>query len=573
MKNFIHSLSVVALSTLLTTSVNAQISYPYVLDFENTTPSTKSYAGTDTVAQNNLRWVMPGVYLGSPITGSDFYNDTKSCRMRLTNNSTGTPGYLEMVDDLPLGADSLTLQAAMYSTNTGDSLLIEYSTNQGSTWTMLGSAIPITGTVNSPQTIALKPGISSPVRFKFTKVSTVNLRVNLDDITITQGAQATNLMLMSFSPTGSVHPATDVMTMTFDEDVNKGIGNITLYKVGGSATAYDVATSTDVDVINNVVTISNIALDASSEYYVMYDSTAFTGVSSSLNAMGIYDSTTWMFTTTATSLQSFEETMDDCNAPMFGVFKAESIEGTDVWYCDTYNDSLGSYDPPYATINGGNGSASYLNEDYLVTSIPVDLSGMSIEEINLYYSEKRRFGGDGVTRGIYYSADYTGDAGSATWTAIDDNLADITTTGVFVNRSLNITSLIDTTQPVYLAFVYSSIEDTTSRNWAWSLDDIELEVKEGSTSINPLKTNDIYMNVMGTAKSHKVNVRISSTEDLDNAGLTIYDINGRTLYTEALNIKAGTQVKTIEGINLTTGMYVIKLDSHKGSKIVKFISE
>src|SRR5690606_10950674 len=126
---------------------------------------------------------------------------------------------------------------------------------------------------------------------------------------------------------------------------------------------------------------------------------------------------------------------------------------------------------------------SYLNEDYLVTSIPVDLSGMSIEEINLYYSEKRRFGGDGVTRGIYYSADYTGDAGSATWTAIDDNLADITTTGVFVNRSLNITSLIDTTQPVYLAFVYSSIEDTTSRNWAWSLDDIELEVKEGSTSI------------------------------------------------------------------------------------------
>lgn len=572
MRNFIKVLSAAVIGTLCATTADAQIVYPYVMDFENTNPATKAYASTDTIVGNNLKWVMPGTYLGTPVSGSDFYNDAKSARVRLTNNSTGTQGYLEMVEDLPLGADTLSFYVAMYGSETGDSVLVQYSTNQGATWTNL-SQVAITGTHSAGQKVTLIPNISSPIRFKFSKVKSTNVRINLDDIRVTPAAQATNLVLTNFSPTGMVHPSTDVITMTFNEDVALGTGNITLFEAGAGSVQYDVTTSQDVSVVNNVVTISNVALQPNKSYYVRYDSAAIVGDVSGLKAPGIYDNTTWTFSTTALALQNFEENFDNCNASAMGIFVAESLAGTQTWFCDTYNDTTSNFNPPYVTINGGTGSASFENEDYLITSIPVDLSGMDVEKVNLYYAEKRRFGGNGVTRGIYYSADYAGNAATATWTAIESNLEAIATTGTFIRRTKDITSKIDVTKPVYLAFKYESIEDAdTSVNWSWSLDDIEMEVIEKGTAINPLKANSIYMDVLGIARGGEVNVRVASVEDM-TAQLTVYDISGRKVYTQPAALKTGTQVVTIHNVNLNAGMYVIKLDSSKGSKVVKFIAE
>lgn len=576
MKNFIKVLSLAAVGAMASTAVNAQVNYPYVLDFETatTTPYDKSYASGDTISAAGGQWVMPGVYLGTPHVTSgvtqDFLIGNRSARMRLD----GTAGSaMTMITDLPLGADSVTFWTGMYGSETGGKIVVSYSTNQGSTWTRIGDTINVTGTFSAGQYVALRPNISQPVRLKIHRVNTSNIRVNVDNIRVTAAAQASNIFVTGKTPTGTILSTVDALTLTFNEDVVKGTGNITLNEVGGTPVVYDVATSTDVTIANNVVTIDNVTLNPSKSYFVTFDSTAFEDATGLLSA-GIYDDTTWSFNTLAASLQNFTEDFTNCGENLMGVFTQNSVEGTAEFFCDTYNDSTSSFNPPYITINGGTGSESFLNEDYLVTMIPVDLTELDVKTVNLYYEEKRRFGGDGVTRGIYYSQDYTGDAANATWVAIDDNLAAITSTGSFFRRNHNITANIDPTQPFYLAFKYASVADTTNRNWSWSLDNIELEVIENDTnvSVNPLAQNQMHVSVIGLAKSNQVNVRVATLKAMD-AQVVIYDLNGRKLFADKVGINAGTQVLNINNLALNTGMYILRLESATGSKAVKFVVE
>ena len=109
--------STCCLSLAFYTLVSAQ-SYPYIMDFEpaNTSPSNKnSYASLDTITIDSIRWVMPGVHLGNPvIPPGDFFNGSRSARIRLTGNTSGDRGYMEMQDDLPSGAGYISFNTAMY---------------------------------------------------------------------------------------------------------------------------------------------------------------------------------------------------------------------------------------------------------------------------------------------------------------------------------------------------------------------------------------------------------------------------------------------------------------------------
>lgn len=574
MGNFIKTLSAVVLGTVFATAADAQIVYPYTMNVDNAvrTSSSTGYATTgDTLTENNLKWYFNQGLVGGEL--NDVKVGTHSIRFR---PNAGNNFYTAA--DLPLGFDvfSFSYSRSNFSgdrTPVAPVLEVSYSINQGTSWIAMDT-ISLDGVNALTRYTSAPKGISAPARLRVRAIAGADgKRYNIDSIHITAGSQATNIVLTNFSPSGLVHPSTDVITMTFNEDVRLGTGNITLFEAGAGSVQYNVASSQNISVVNNVVTIDDVTLQPNKSYYVRYDSAAIVGDVSGLKAPGIYDNTTWMFSTTALSLQNFEENFTNCNGTVLGVFTEASLKGTQTWFCDTYNDPNSSFNPPYATINGGTGSASFENEDYLITSVPVDLSALNVDKVTLSYAEKRRFGGNGVTRGIYYSADYAGNAATATWVAIDDNLETITSTGSFFNRTKDITTKIDVTKPVYLAFKYESVEDAdTSINWSWSLDNIKLQVVEKGTSIDPLKSNDIFMDVLGIARSGEVKVRVSAVEDL-NAQLTIYDISGRKVYTQAAAVKKGTQLVTINDINLNAGMYVIKLDTAKGSKVVKFIAE
>jgi hypothetical protein len=573
MKNFIKTLSLVVAGITAGAAANAQVAYPYVADFEN---MSKTGWAADTFSLGGVLWYGDQALAGNDnqTPSRDLRNGSKSLRVR---NESSNEVYT--YQDFNLGIDSLSFVYARSNfsgdrTGVSPKVQISYSTDQGNTWIAFDTfdlaGIDVLTSYNA------RLNINSPARIKFKAVSgDAGKRFNIDDLRITAGAPATNIVLTNFTPTGTINASVNELTLTFNDDVQVGTGNITLSPVAGTPITINVATSADVTVANNVVTISNITLQPNTSYFVNYDSTAFENNNGLLSA-GIYDNSTWTFTTLPNALVNFTEDFSNCGGNLLGMFTQQSLKGTAEFACDTYQDSTASFDPPYISINGGSGTKSFENEDYLITVVPIDLSDLDVQSAKLYFEEKRRFAGDGVTRGIYYSQNYNGDAASATWVAIDDNLAAISGTGTFIRRNLDITNKIDASQPFYLAFKYSSVEDTTAaRNWQWSLDNIELEVKEkdSSTSINPLATNNLHVSVLGIAKSNEVKVKVATTIEMMNANFAIYDINGRPVYTQNAILKAGNQYITFSDVNLNTGMYVLRLSTSKGSKAVKFIVE
>ena len=91
------------------------------------------------------------------------------------------------------------------------------------------------------------------------------------------------------------------LSLTFDESVQTGTGNIAIYSAADTSTpveTYDVETSAEISVADTVVTItptSNFLYG--SEYYVLIDSGALTDQATQPNAFGIVDPDLWRFTT------------------------------------------------------------------------------------------------------------------------------------------------------------------------------------------------------------------------------------------------------------------------------------
>jgi hypothetical protein len=108
---------------------------------------------------------------------------------------------------------------------------------------------------------------------------------------ITAVAPADNIIGMS--PTAN-------LTVTYNETVQKGTGFITIKKTSDNSTveAIDVTTAA-VTVANTLVTINpSVNLDASTEYYVLIDTTAIRDVATAPNNnAGITSTTAWSFKT------------------------------------------------------------------------------------------------------------------------------------------------------------------------------------------------------------------------------------------------------------------------------------
>ncbi|MDR0419394.1 MAG: Ig-like domain-containing protein, partial [Prevotellaceae bacterium] len=105
----------------------------------------------------------------------------------------------------------------------------------------------------------------------------------------------------SLMPTGSdVVLSTAALTMTFSGGIEKGSGNIQLFKSGVASPVKVIDVTTEDAVINGstlALSISDITLEAGTQYYVTVDATAVRGVGGGLNFSGITSETDWTFTT------------------------------------------------------------------------------------------------------------------------------------------------------------------------------------------------------------------------------------------------------------------------------------
>lgn len=579
MNKHLKALAIFGLGLGAANSADAQISYPYVVDFEtaNTSPASKSYNSADTITIGNAKWTMPGVYLGS-IGNTEFKNGNNSARVRSIDNPTpATNAVMTLHTDLPLGADTFSLWAAKYNNDVAGKFYIEYSVNQGGNWILLGDTVNVANMYTAPEKHSFAVNVTSPIRFRITKLVNGSARINIDDIRITPAAQATNINITGKTPVGIVNPNNvNQLAISFNEAVQLNSGNITLQEVGGAAQVFDVASATNVRASNDSVIVDGITIAPLKQYYVLVDSTVALGVNSNLNSVGIYDATAWTFSTTDTILNRFTENFDNCANGPLGVFVQQSLVGTATWYCNTYNDTANStYDAPYVSINGGSGNESFANEDLLITSLPIKFDALAANHsrnATLSFYEKRRFGGNGVTRGVYYSTDYAGDAAAATWVAINDNLPAIGQTGSFFPASVNINSAANTNQPFYIAFKYTSISDTdTAVNWEWALDRISVNYTDtdtSTTSTNKLSADNIFADVLGNATTENIDLRLSVRKDMEVA-IRMYDINGRLVYNTVSAAKAGTQRIQLKNTTSNAGMYIIRLTTADGEKSIK----
>lgn len=564
MKLFTGFLGTLMLSGI-TLSSFAQVNYPYVGDFETstTTPSSKSYASIDTIFMNGMPWVMPGVFLGA-MTASDHYNGSRGARVRLTNNSSGNPASLEMLANLPLGVGTLSYGAAMYGSDAMDSIFVEYSIDNGTTWVLVGSdAInPITSGLN---TYSHTINIAAPVRIKFTKGSTANSRVNMDDITITAAGSTGSLSAIAFTPNGNnVSLATDSLTLTFNDTIIVGFPNsqLYLYKSGQSAPVFSFPASSAV-ITDNKAVFGPVSLENNTSYYVTLDSNLFKTNASSYY-LGFMDTTIWRFmtqdTTPVAPMTTLSETFTNCdNGGAMGVFEAYSIEGPKTWKCS----SFGHGDQHSVYFNGGSASGAEASNDWLITSAPLDFSAMNNPELSFY--QNRRFEGN-VTRSIKVSTNYVPgtDPSTAVWASVSvPALTTLPDTAWNKVENISLNSYKNT--PFYLAFVYQC--DSTSA-WEWTLDDIM--VTDKNTSIKNVDGNIAGIQVLGQASHHQINLNIDAKLN-GQYELQLFDLLGRNIATQKIELQTGSNRINFNNLNLNSGMHIIRLMGKDGMATVKAV--
>ena len=93
-------------------------------------------------------------------------------------NGVTTPGRLTMLSDKENGCDSLWFSAGSYGTDSGVSMTVSYSTDQGKTWTKLASSISL----SRMKRYGYKVNCNGSIRLRFENDKTGNKRINIDNI-------------------------------------------------------------------------------------------------------------------------------------------------------------------------------------------------------------------------------------------------------------------------------------------------------------------------------------------------------------------------------------------------------
>lgn len=549
-----------ALALILGAGFHATAQTTYTVDFETatTTPSSKSYASSDPITATNsndpsisMDWIMPGVYLGSMTAPADYFDGDRSARMRLTSNSSGDPAYIASDDYFADGVETVEFTARMYGNESGDSIRVEYQELGATTWTTVETfAIP--SQVQGEATFTSNVNQTSSVKIRLIKASTGNDRINVDNISVTTfAASSTELNIASVYPTGNnISTSVDHLKINFSQDVEANTGNIELYEDGNTTPTVIDVTDASVVVTGSQVEVTGINLDYSTTYYVLMDAGAFK-TATDIMSDAIDDENFWRFTTAdeLLPLGEFVETFDECDnaSSSFGVFTEYSVEGTRTWRCSNF----GNNDDHAVYINGGSEpTSSEINEDWLITKTPIDVT--TANEPTLSFAYQTRFDGF-LEKTVQISTDYDG-AGNPhdfTWTTLDIASYDVDHGhGNWSNHEYDLSAHQD--EPFYLAFTYES-DDQGAKEL--TIDDIEVS---SAVSILDL-TNNVKALIVGTATRNAINLNIESPT-AQHSNVNIYDMQGRLVYQDHITLNHTAHTVTLNPNLGAAGLYIIQLE-------------
>lgn len=412
----------------------------YYTGFED---ATKTAYASGTVTLSDLDWNMTNALIGSDT--SDFFNGTKSARL---NGKIGSS--ITMLQDKANGLGEISFLYRRYGTDGQVAWKVEYSSNQGSTWTQIGS--PFTAPATSDvQTFSETVNVEGPVRIRVILVNdtgSANRRLNIDDVTITDFTAGGNLLPsitnIIQTPSTDITSSTSVSVSANVTDADGTIASVQL-KWGTVTGLYPNAINMS-GVGSTYTTVSNIPPQAngSTVYYVVQATDNDAGsTTSSEHAYIVFDpaSTTLPFT------HDF--------ADGWGDIYTYSVEGVKEWYL-------------YASSASINGYGSVEEEDWMILPA-INFNNYSNETMN--FNTLGTFGAVDASNylKLMWSSNYAGigDPTAASWTEIPFTLANIGA-GWAPSGDMDLSGISGTN--VHLAFKYHSMLTPTR----WEVSDINI---------------------------------------------------------------------------------------------------
>ncbi|PKN79354.1 MAG: ribonuclease [Candidatus Cloacimonetes bacterium HGW-Cloacimonetes-1] len=226
----------------------------YTVNFEGTGETKTGYA-TATVNLSGLNWDLTQALIGT--SPADFKNGARSARL-LGSSTT----FVTMLQNKSNGIGTISFYYRRYGTDTQVPWVVEYSTNDGGTWTQIGDAFTAPGT-DVPQLFSNTLNVSGDVRIRiYSTITTTstNRRLNIDDISMTDFIGYTPTLtpdsgtLTGFAYVAGSGPSTSQSYQLSGTHLSPASGNIT---VSGS-TSFEVS-------LNNSVFASQVTIPYSSE--------------------------------------------------------------------------------------------------------------------------------------------------------------------------------------------------------------------------------------------------------------------------------------------------------------------
>ncbi len=236
------------------------------------------------------------------------------------------------------------------------------------------------------------------------------------------------------------------------------------------------------------------------------------------------------------------------------------VSGTDPsgkWHCESglgRKNASGTPTPGMMCTNYWT-ATSHLDTSYLITPL-LDLSGYS--KAYLYFDTRTDIFTSNGRLAVLITWDTT--ASVATYLYVDS------TSVLNPNLSINDTAWITHelslgwhcgpgALPVHIAFRYTG---NTAMGTAWYLDNVN--IRPSRLNIPSVNKDILPVKVIGNSTSSQINLAFGQ-EVSGSCNLTIYDIIGRNVHTEILDLNSFREIYTISGLNLNQGMYFIRVSN------------
>ena len=248
-------LSIVIFSTFFSLTIQAQF-------FEDFEAASKTGYSAGSITLSTGTWFFDDALLRSDGSG-DKKNGSQSARIR-------NAGSISMNFNKTGGADEISFFTAnsSFSGDGGGKIQVQYSTNNGSTWTNIGDEITVEDVLTE---VTIAVAISGDIRFRFLKP--VGGRVNIDDIRITDYVEAAAEATINVLVDNATANNSDVISFGSTLEGNQLTKTMEIKNTGNPDLVISDVTVTGQGFSSSMLTDSTLAFNETTELTLTFEPT------------------------------------------------------------------------------------------------------------------------------------------------------------------------------------------------------------------------------------------------------------------------------------------------------------